>query len=296
VRNEDNKDAFMSRNDPANRPQKDSKSAEAMPWDMAFSLLKDSFNDENWKPQNPFITNVSVQSLEPSDLGCLPADADTLAKKWREFRSVWEPTMANFERSGQNKSIEDFTNRKDVIFFYHLLLQPGNEELLNTVKSPIAAEEAMNGNSKTALMRTKYKSKKRSRSSFGGNSVGSTRSMDLTGNDFDNDTKNNDARNKSMGGGGGGDGSGGRQQQDDNAMSNMYEAIARKENALAEVAELDAKTAKLTNAEKLLEKVDRIKKRYDQITDKTSLLALRYKQLLTELDRQIDQTLGVGPA
>eukprot|EP00466_Bigelowiella_natans_P015588 jgi/Bigna1/67565/fgenesh1_pg.4_\ len=139
------KETFIHRNDALTRPQKDSKARNAKPWDHAFFKVEEKFNDEEWLPDNPFEDDISLSNLDPSDTTSCPKSAAKLANEWREFRAEWEVVIHNCEKSGQNKSIEAFTRRSDIIFFYRLMEVPGNEELLKSVGSPTALEDQVSG-------------------------------------------------------------------------------------------------------------------------------------------------------
>ncbi|GAB5371139.1 hypothetical protein AAMO2058_001553900 [Amorphochlora amoebiformis] len=140
----DVRELFRRRNDPLTRAQKDSKDVTAKPWDAAFHTLADVFNDRQWDVANPFV-DITVRNLDPSDTKTIPATASKLTDKWREFRAQWEIVMHNYTKSGQMKSIEDFTMRQDIIFLYKLVELPQNGEIMMSVKAPIAPDDQISG-------------------------------------------------------------------------------------------------------------------------------------------------------
>eukprot|EP00954_Amorphochlora_amoebiformis_P011098 869940-Amorphochlora_amoeboformis.AAC.1 len=135
----DVRELFRCRNHPLTSAQKDSKAVTAKPWDAAFHKLADVFNDQEWDVANPFV-EITYRDLDPSDTKVIPATASKLADKWREFRAQWEIVMHNCTKSGQMKSIEDFTRRQDIIFLYKLLERPENGEIMTSVKAPFTPE------------------------------------------------------------------------------------------------------------------------------------------------------------
>mmetsp|Transcript_5583 Transcript_5583/g.8807 ORF Transcript_5583/g.8807 Transcript_5583/m.8807 type:complete len:353 (+) Transcript_5583:189-1247(+) len=75
------RDTFSERNTNLTRQQKDSKAANAKPWDNAMIAAAKCFNDTTWKPNNPFSTIIGCMDLNPGCTKACPRTAQVLSEK-----------------------------------------------------------------------------------------------------------------------------------------------------------------------------------------------------------------------